>query len=160
MGVYTLQLFVKEMNKKLASELLQWTYHAPYDFYNNECTTETLKEILDNPYYAIVNDKEELVGYFCTGTSAQVPSGHEVDAYMGNGVDIGIGMKPDLTGKGFGTVFFSFILSHVQQKEHAPLRLTVAKFNNRAIHLYEKLGFEKKLAFNHQTTRFITMLKK
>ncbi|WP_369436041.1 GNAT family N-acetyltransferase [Lysinibacillus fusiformis] len=154
-----MQLFVREMNKRFATELLHWTYNAPYDFYNNEFTTETLKEILDNPYQAIVNDKEQLVGYFCTGISAQVPSGHIVSAYLDNYIDIGIGMKPILTGKGFGTVFFSFILSQVQREEHAPLRLTVATFNTRAIHLYEKLGFEKKLEFKHQATRFITMLK-
>ncbi|WP_107926947.1 GNAT family N-acetyltransferase [Lysinibacillus parviboronicapiens] len=154
-----MQLFVREMDNRWATELLHWTYSAPYDFYNNELTTETLKEILDNSYQAIVNDKEQLIGYFCTGISAQVPSGHEVDAYLENGIDIGIGLKPDLTGKGFGTEFFSFIVSHVRQTTHAPLRLTVAKFNTRAIHLYEKLGFKKKLEFKHQAIRFITMLK-
>lgn len=61
-----MQLFVREINKSLATELLHWMYNAPYDFYNNELTAESLKEILDNPYQAIVNDKDELVGYYCT----------------------------------------------------------------------------------------------
>lgn len=82
-----------------------------------------------------------------------------MNAYLDNCIDIGIGLKPDLTGKGFGTVFFSFILSLVLKEGPAPLRLTVAKFNTRAIHLYEKLGFEKKIEFHHKTTLFVTMVK-
>ncbi|MDF2788980.1 MAG: family N-acetyltransferase [Neobacillus sp.] len=40
------------------------------------------------------------------------------------------------------------------------IRLTVAIFNQRAIHLYTKLGFVKKVEFNRDTTEFITMVKK
>lgn len=67
-------------------------------------------------------------------------------------------MKPELTGKGFGTEFFTFILNQIQQNNQYPLRLTVAKFNTRAIHLYEKLGFKKSMEFT-ATSAFITMLK-
>ena len=54
---------------------------------------------------------------------------------------------------------FSFIVQTVQQEHHLPLRLTVALFNKRAIHLYEKLGFVKAIEFS-TPTEFITMLKK
>jgi len=67
-------------------------------------------------------------------------------------------MKPELTGKGYGSEFFSFILNQLQQESHSPLRLTVATFNTRAIHLYEKLGFTKVMEFT-ASTEFITMKK-
>ncbi|MEX3744645.1 MULTISPECIES: GNAT family N-acetyltransferase [Lysinibacillus] len=153
-----MRFFIREMNEIYAINILNWKYEAPYDFYNNELSEESLKELLDNPYYSIVNDQEELVGFFCTGTSAQVPRGQDCGAYLGKYIDIGIGMKPELTGKGIGTEFFSFILNQLQQENHSPLRLTVATFNTRAIHLYEKLGFKKVMEFT-ASTEFITMKK-
>ncbi len=72
-----MQFYIREMNEIFATDILGWKYEEPYDFYNNDLCDESLKEILENPYYSIVNDKEELVGYFCTGTSAQVPIGRE-----------------------------------------------------------------------------------
>ncbi len=68
-------------------------------------------------------------------------------------------MKPDLTGKGFGAIFFSFVLSHIQDEFNSPIRLTVAKFNHRAIHLYEKFGFIKIMEFSSESAEFITMIK-
>ncbi|MDM5249766.1 GNAT family N-acetyltransferase [Lysinibacillus sp. G4S2] len=153
-----MQFYIREMNEIYATDILKWKYDEPYDFYNNELNDESLKELLDNPYYSIVNDKEELVGFFCTGTSAQVPKGHDYGAYLDACIDIGIGMKPELTGKGFGTEFFSFILNQLQQENYSPLRLTVVTFNTRAIHLYEKLGFEKVMEFT-TPTELITMKK-
>ena len=154
-----LQFFIREMTVSYATDIVSWKYEPPYDFYNNEYSEESIKEILDNPYKSIVNDKDELVGFFCTGASAQVPKGHDYGAYLNECIDVGIGMKPELTGKGFGMEFFTFILHQIQQNNQYPLRLTVAKFNTRAIHLYEKLGFKKSMEFT-ATSAFITMLKK
>jgi [ribosomal protein S18]-alanine N-acetyltransferase len=72
-------------------------------------------------------------------------------------LDIGLGMRPDQTGKGFGYVFFSFILSHINEQ---CVRLTVASFNTRAIHLYQKLGFLKVSEFKHKGINFIIMVRK
>lgn len=154
-----LKLLIQEMNEKYAIEILNWHYESPYDFYNNDLTEESLQEMLENPYYAIVNELEEIIGFYCIGTAAQVPKGHEFKVYMENCVDIGVGMNPNLTGQGFGTAFFAFILSSIQQEHHHPLRLTVAQFNKRAIHLYEKFGFVKDIEFCIPTA-FVTMLKK
>ncbi|MFF2174997.1 GNAT family N-acetyltransferase [Lysinibacillus sp. NPDC058147] len=153
-----MQFYIKEMNEVYATDILNWKYDEPYVFYNNELCDESLKEFLENPYYSIVNDQKELVGFFCTGTSAQVPKGHDFDTYLDECIDVGIGMKPELTGKGYGSEFFSFILNQLQQENHSPIRLTVATFNTRAIHLYEKLGFTKVMEFT-ASTEFITMKK-
>ncbi|MFS0775200.1 GNAT family protein [Neobacillus sp. 3P2-tot-E-2] len=155
-----MQLFVRNMTEEYAKQILNWKYEAPYDFYNNEETSESLNEILENPYYAVLNQDNELVGFFCIGNAAQVPFGSTIGAYDEDMRDIGIGMNPAITGQGFGTPFFSFILSYMQETYGLDaIRLTVANFNERAIHLYTKLGFVKKVEFNRDSTKFITMVK-
>ncbi|MEH7179359.1 GNAT family N-acetyltransferase [Neobacillus vireti] len=155
-----MKLLVKNMNEEYAKQILTWKYEAPYDFYNNEESAESLKELLDAPYYAVVNQCNELVGFFCVGSAARVPYGSTVGAYLEDMNDIGIGMNPALTGQGFGAEFFTFILSYIQETfKDESLRLTVASFNKRAIHLYTKLGFIKKVKFTRGSTPFITMVK-
>ncbi|WKA54613.1 GNAT family N-acetyltransferase [Planococcus shixiaomingii] len=158
--VQKMQLWRNEMNEEFAKEILGWKYAKPYDFYNNDVTEERLREMLDGSYSVLVDDNGKLIGFFCTGFSAQVPIGIEVGAYDGDGIDIGLGMKPELTGRGHGSSFFSRILELVgEKKNELPLRLTVAAFNERAIRLYEKLGFEKESEFSTSSTKFITMVQ-
>ena len=152
-----MEFFIKDMNEKSAVEIVNWKYDAPYDFYNNEVTSEAINEIIENPYFAIVNQFEELIGFFCIGSSAQVPIGHQYGAYSEEFLDIGIGMNPELTGKGFGTIFFSTVLQHIEND--LPIRLTVAEFNQRAIRLYLKYGFIEKKKFKRGSTEFIVMVK-
>jgi len=153
-------LVIRNMSENFAVQILNWKYHTPYDFYNNELNLDTLKEMLENSYYIVLDQNDKLVGFFCIGNSAKVPIGIQFGAYSEELIDIGIGMKPELTGQGYGLTFFSFILGHIQENfKGVPIRLTVAKFNHRAIHLYEKFGFVKKMEFNKDSTAFITMVK-
>jgi [ribosomal protein S18]-alanine N-acetyltransferase len=155
-----MQLFVRNLTEEYAKQILNWRYDSPYDFYNNEESSESLNELLENPYYAVLNQNDELVGFFCIGSAAQVPFGSTVGAYNEDIKDIGIGMNPAMTGQGLGTPFFTYILSYIKETYQLDsIRLTVAKFNQRAIHLYTKLGFVKKVEFNRGTTEFITMVK-
>lgn len=155
-----MKLFVSQMNKELAEEILKWKYDPPYDFYNNEFNSDHVIEMMENPYYAVVDANNRLIGFFCIGKPAQVPSGDKYGAYMEEMVDLGIGMNPALTGKGFGAEFFSFIIQYMQANfEDISIRLTVAKFNERAIHLYEKFGFDKIKEFAMESTAFQIMVK-
>lgn len=149
------------MTEKLAVEVLGWKYDNPYDFYNNELTDDAMQEMLDGSYHAVINQNGELFGFVCYGKSAQVPKGIQLGAYTEEHIDIGLGMNPSLTGKGYGFEFFSFVLTFIQKNNPGiPNRLTVAKFNQRAIHLYEKLGFVKKDEFSTDFAEFMTMIKK
>lgn len=155
-----MELFTRKMNKYNASDILGWRYKAPYDFYNNELSDEALQELLDDSYQAVVSADSKLIGFFCTGNSAQVPAGNKFQVYDGNYIDIGLGMRPELTGNGLGLEFCMFILDSIQQKQkNMPLRLTVAAFNKRAITLYEKLGFCKQQEFSTDKCEFIIMIK-
>ncbi|ASK61007.1 GNAT family N-acetyltransferase [Virgibacillus phasianinus] len=155
-----MHLETRKITKDYAVEILHWKYEKPYDLYNNELNTESIDEMLNNTYFAIVDRDDDLIGYYCTGSATQVPAGNKIKAYDENYIDIGIGMKPNLTGKGFGSTFFSFILKDIQEAHlNTPMRLTVATFNKRAIRLYEKFGFVGQIKFNTDVTEFITMIR-
>lgn len=148
---------IVKMSEKYATEILCWKYEKPYDFYNNVLSGEGILELTQDTYKAILHDKE-VVGFYCTGKDAQVPAGNEVHAYDETCLDIGLGMRPDLTGKGRGTAFLDFILKQIEAG--GCVRLTVADFNKRAIRLYEKFGFQEKLSFWRHDIKFNVMVKK
>ncbi|KAA0955870.1 GNAT family N-acetyltransferase [Sporosarcina sp. ANT_H38] len=155
-----MKLEFESMNIEFASEILSWQYDPPYDFYNNEHENESIKELLEDSYSVIVNDTGELIGFYCTGSSAQVPSGTKVGAYREDIIDIGLGMAPALTGKGNGFTFFSFVVEALYKTYgNVPIRLTVATFNQRAIQLYRKFGFVKEIEFSTTSAEFQTMRK-
>lgn len=152
-----MQFTKQKMDKAKALEILRWNYGEPYDFYNNEASEESLNELLDGSYEAVFADGK-LVGFLCAGKGAQVPKGIAEGAYPEGFIDIGIGMDPELTGQGNGHRFFGYAASAIQS-EHPELRLrlTVAEFNVRAIHLYKKFGFTEARKFSTDSAVFIIM---
>ena len=147
------------MTKEIATQIASWHYEPPYDFYNGDGTQELIEEILDESY-KVVLDGESIIGFYCTGQSALVPFGHTVNAYSAPCIDLGLGMNPVFVGQGKGQLFCTFVMDEVERENpQMPLRLTVATFNKRAIHLYEKLGFKEQLVFKTTTTQFMTMIK-
>ena len=155
-----MKLELNNMDEAFTLEILNWRYDPPYDFSNNEYDAEAIKELLEDNYSVVVNDNEELIGFYCAGPSAQVPAGAKVGAYTEDIIDVGLGVAPILTGKGNGFTFFSFVLESLYKTYgNVPVRLTVAKFNQRAIHLYEKFGFVKEMEFTTDFADFQTMRK-
>lgn len=156
-----MNLVMVEMNARLAHEISTWKYDQPYQLYNLDGSAETVREFLDGSYTAVVDADEGTIGYFCVGIAAQVPLGSHHGAYVDDSlVDVGFGMRPDLTGQGRGFEFVSAILAFVASNvENNRLRLTVATFNRRAIRLYEKLGFTPVMEFPANDIRFMTMVQ-
>ncbi|HBS46842.1 MAG TPA: GNAT family N-acetyltransferase [Paenibacillus sp.] len=153
-----MKLYMEKLNADVARDILSWRYEQPYDFYNNEQTPEAISEMLADSYFSVFDDNKELVGFFCTGSSAQVPN--ESYTYSQEFIDIGLGMRPEFTGQGNGTLFFTAVLSQIDSMVGiSSKRLTVAKFNDRAIQLYEKLGFSREAEFVKGSTVFIVMVK-
>jgi ribosomal protein S18 acetylase RimI-like enzyme len=70
-------------------------------------------------------------------------------------------MKPYLTGGGRGSSFISFILDSLYEEygRETAFRLTVALFNKRAVTLYTRHGFMKKVSFQHNGVEFVSMIK-
>ena len=84
-----------------AKKINTWTYEEPYSLYSFSGEKEVIEELLDGTYYGCCDDQGDLIGYFCFGANAQVPGGRDANLYGGEDViDIGLGMKPALTGKG------------------------------------------------------------
>ena len=106
-----MNLFIESMNENMANEILNWKYVKPYDFYNNEITDEAMLEMLDGSYYGLIDEFKELIGFFCVGRNAQVPIGNQFGIYTTDFVDMGLGMNPNLVGKGNGFEFCSLLLN-------------------------------------------------
>lgn len=138
----------RPMDAPHARQVLQWKYDPPYDSYNfHEDQIELgIRYLLDpaNAYFTLHNLSGTLVAYCCYGADAQVPGGdYELDA-----LDVGLGMRPDLTGKGNGIIYVQSVLDYARQTYHpARFRVTIAEFNLRAQRTWQKAGFRQVMRF-------------
>jgi [ribosomal protein S18]-alanine N-acetyltransferase len=102
-----------------------WRYPPPYDFYDGDL------EPVHNPerYFAALDENDELVGFYYF--EPKPPD-----------LDYGLGLRPDLTGRGLGLDFFLAGLAFARER-YRPRRvfLHVAEFNVRAVRVYERAGF-------------------
>lgn len=149
-----MQFFFQPMEEEDARAVLAWRYEGPYAVYNmqgdfDEGSDDGVEELLDrrSPHYAVHNEARELVGFFGFGSSAYVTGSEEPHLYSENNtITIGLGMRPDLTGqgKGLGQAFVNAGLDFARQ-QFAPdyFRLFVLTFNERAMRVYEKAGFQR-----------------
>ena len=132
------------MTQEDAVEVSGWHYPPPYDFYDATADADDLTELLDSElragnYLAAVDRGGAVVGF------AQLVAD-------GGTVDVGLGLRPDLTGHGLGAGFLEAVLAEARSR-HAPERLTlsVAAFNRRAIVVYERAGFAEVARRRHAT---------
>jgi [ribosomal protein S18]-alanine N-acetyltransferase len=143
-GEEHLSLAFAPMDEDTARAILDWQYDAPYDIYNE--VEDALPALLDpaNAYYRIDNEHGDLVAYCCFGPDARVAGG----GYSADALDIGFGLRPDLTGRGHGEGYVSTLVRFAR-KTFRPdrLRVTVAAFNRRALRVWEKSGFVPVQAF-------------
>lgn len=145
-----------------AQEIIKWKYPQEYSFYNFDDSAETLQELLDGTYYAACDDDHQLIGFFCFGQNAQVPEGQKQNLYTGEDVlDIGLGLKPEWTGKGRGQSFLQAGIAFARQQfKPEYLRLSVAAFNARAMKVYARMGFTETSSFVNNGTAFNVMVMK
>lgn len=138
------------MDLNMAKQIANWKYREPYKIYSMDGTDECIQEFIDETYYCAYDNNGKLIGYICTGNSARVPGGYSAGLYEDTSyIDFGLGLRPDLTGKGIGLSFISEALLYLKtEQQMTKLRLVVASFNLRAIKVYEKSGFTKVATFN------------
>ena len=129
-------------------QLIGWRYEPPYDVYNI-VTTDIDGEVRwfllpENAYHAILQDGD-LIGFCCYGADARVPGGD----YRAEALDVGLGLRPDLTGQGLGSQILEAVLSAGKQA-FAPLRFraTIVAWNRRSIRTFEKLVFARTATFS------------
>lgn len=142
---------ISKLSETNALTISNWKYPAPYEIYSFSSTKEVIEELLTENYYSFEDYRtNELFGYFCLGNAARVPGGYPIGIYSDDSIlDIGLGLLPDYTGKGYGNILMEHILEYIQQ-HHANYRavqLVVASFNKRAINVYKKAGFTEDKRF-------------
>jgi [ribosomal protein S18]-alanine N-acetyltransferase len=121
-----------------------WHYEGDYSFYDIEADKNDLVEFLDpesrgNTMFS-VHKEDELVGFFSVNKMA---AGY---------YDIGLGMRPDLTGCGMGSEFLKAGIDFVKSRfSPVKIMLSVATFNERAIKVYRKIGFQDLDTFKQDT---------
>lgn len=134
----------KPMTADYARAIADWHYPPPYTFYDWTEDPDDLAELLDprswpDRYFAVVGDGDDPVGFF----------GFTLD---GDVLDFGLGLRPDLTGRGLGLGFLEAGLAFARAR-YAPsvFQLSVATFNARAIRVYERAGFRPVCTYMHHT---------
>lgn len=150
--------FFKPIAASEAEEISRWRYPEPYSTYNGD--PSSVPGLLDPRYnyHAVTGPGSDLVGYFCFGADATVPAGRKLGLYGEDALDVGLGMRPDLTGQGLGLGFMQAGLRFARQAFSPPaFRLTVAAFNRRAVKVYEAAGFEEIRSFGDWGTEWLLM---
>lgn len=137
------------MNQDDARAIRAWRYEGPYAVYNMDAegaVSDALEdEMLDlrSPWFAVRDESRELIGFFAYGTAAELGDLTTPHLFGADGVlSVGLGMRPDTTGKGDGLGFVTAGLDFARQR-FAPraFRLYVMSWNHRAIRVYERAGF-------------------
>ena len=137
---YNFNKISQEEAENIASN---WHYEGKYSFYDIAADEEDLAEFLNpqergDKYYIVKKGNEE-IGFFYFEDK-------------NDSVDIGLGMKPELTGRGMGLDFFKAGLDYAISKYNPKeITLSVATFNERAVKVYKKAGFESVKTFMQDT---------
>src|SRR5690242_17423923 len=94
----------RPMDAPSATAILTWEYPPPYDIYNvgpERRGAESARLIDPANSYRAAFSGEDLVGFCCFGPDARVAGGD----YRAAALDLGAGLRPDLTGRGEGSAF-------------------------------------------------------
>ena len=125
-----------EWNSTYASEVSTWHYEPPYDFYDAASDPADAAEMRDptraEHFRAVLADGDERLDAFWYFD------------WRDDVVEVGIGLRPDLTGRGHGESFLRAQLEYASHSwEPKTYRLFVAAWNERAVRVYERLGFRE-----------------
>ena len=121
-----MRLRIEQMSPGAFEEVEGWRYEPPYDFYDGG------QEPPLNPerfFEARDGDTGELVGFYYFEEQPPV-------------LEVGLGLRPDLTGRGLGLEFFRAGVDFARERYRPEtIVLNVAEFNERARLVYERAGF-------------------
>lgn len=119
-----MKLDFRKPTKQDEIKISTWKYDGEYSFYDNDKTeakSEWAKNIDQEDNTFAIYCEDELIG----NCSFDYDEGKYI---------LGLQMKPDLTGKEFGTDFLSQVLVFGRNTFYYDyIKLVVAKFNKRAI---------------------------
>lgn len=133
---------LKPATEQDVREFAAWRYDPPYDVYDIDMTPDDAVAYFLEPstHCHTLFDSNVTVGYCTFGHDAKVPGGD----YGPEGIDIGLGVKPDQTGSGEGTRFVAAAVAHALVTfDPLQLRVTIATGNTRALRVWSGVGFSE-----------------
>lgn len=166
------------MTEEYADEMIHcWRYPGEYAIYDYAEAREFIldQSIWGRGLFAVLDETSSLVGEVTLEfyddddifiDYAQVESEMWTDSGRQAFLSLGFGLKPELTGRGLGQEFVTacvdFGISHFNYRGQYVL-LGVAEFNQRAIKVYERVGFQtfkdQEVELAGQTVRVLRMRK-
>jgi RimJ/RimL family protein N-acetyltransferase len=116
---------IEPATEETFEEIVAWRYPPPYDFYDGDVDPVTNPE----RFFEARDTDGRIVGFYYF-------------EQRGDEVEYGLGLRPDLTGRGRGLRFVLAGLAFANE-HYQPGRvvLHVAEFNQRALRVYERAGF-------------------
>lgn len=138
---------IRPLSEENAREIATWRYDQPYNLY--DLSQENIQGLLDPEfrYHQVLDSGGKLIGYCCYGLDARVPGG-EYRLVEPEVLDLGVGLKPSLTGKGLGVLFVQSVLDYGALTYQPQLfRATIAGFNQRSLRTFQNLGFKIQNSF-------------
>ena len=140
-----MNLSFRQMTQVDADAIRAWRYPDPYSFYDLDADPDDLAEFMNpdnwpDTYFSAFDQDDGLVGNVVFQTKSSVLA------------NVGLGMRPGLTGRGLGTGFVAAALDFGAERfgiqEYC---LEVAAFNVRAINVYRRLRFRVHEEFLQET---------
>jgi [ribosomal protein S18]-alanine N-acetyltransferase len=144
----------RELTRADADSISRWKYPQPYSLYDGSGDADRL---LKYKYFAGLDEEGGLVGFCCFGEDARVPGLDEEEGVL----DVGAGLRPDLTGIGLGGPFLREACRFGGELyKPSRFRVVIASFNDRAQMVAHALGFEAEdTVRNDEKNVFIVMTR-
>jgi L-phenylalanine/L-methionine N-acetyltransferase len=106
-----------------------------YEMMDVDSFKPIFKDLLKKKIVFVFEDKGEKVGMF--KLFAQTYRSSHI-GYLG-----GVAIHPDFGGKGYGVMMLNEVLTYAKTCGFLRIELSTATINDKAIRLYEKIGFQK-----------------
>jgi RimJ/RimL family protein N-acetyltransferase len=126
------------MSEEHAIIITSWKYPEPYDLYNWQSWPQMVRNqyelahpgIREAQYRSVLHPEDGLSGFA------------QLFPMMGV-TRLGLGLRPDLCNLGLGVPFVQSIAAEAKRLKPAhEIDLEVLIWNHRALHVYQKAGFE------------------
>lgn len=141
---------VRPATRSDVEEFTTWRNDPPYDVYDVTGPVERAVEYFLRPATGchVIELGPNLAAFFTFGADARVPGGD----YSRPALDIGLGVRPSLTGRGLGGGFVAAVVAYARERTADPLRVTIATANQRALTVWARAGFVETQRFRAEET--------
>jgi ribosomal-protein-alanine N-acetyltransferase len=139
---------IRPIDRDIADVIATWRYEGQYSMYDGDPSDVESMLRPEYEYQAVTDETGALIGVCNFGEDARVPG----YAYPDDAIDVGVGLRPGLVGRGLGIRLMRTVLGFAGRRYGtARLRVTIAAFNLRAQRLCLAVGFR-------EVTRFVRRL--